>query len=100
METRDSARKCDDSTPARPTLSPARSPMLSTSLVDVVSKLDAVLEGVRSYEQRIEGLEQRVGEAQSAQLSLAERLSVAEERAASVTSLYVATYQLHASLDP
>jgi hypothetical protein len=96
----ESPERCDERTPPRHTLSAALSPKLSTSLVDVVSKLDGMLEGVRGYERRIEALEQDLGHAQSEEKSMAERLTSAEERAARVTSLYVATYQLHASLDP
>lgn len=100
MDRFDSAERCDDRVPPRHTLSAALSPKLSTSLVDMVSKLDNVLEGVRGYERRIEALEQNLGDSQSEERALAERLAAAEERAARVTSLYVATYQLHASLDP
>lgn len=100
MDTFESAGRCEEHAPSRHTLSPVPVPKPSTALVDAMGRLGAVLEGVRGYERRVETLEQSLGEAQGAERSLSERLAAAEERAARVTGLYVATYQLHASLDP
>jgi len=73
---------------------------ISTALTDVIGRLEGALRDARRYELRVEELERRLAVAESADRARAAALSIADERAARVTSLYVATYQLHASLDP
>jgi hypothetical protein len=73
---------------------------ISTALTDVVSRLEGALRDARRYELRVEELERRLAVAESADRARAAALTISDERAARVTSLYVATYQLHASLDP
>lgn len=73
---------------------------ISTALTDVIGRLEGALRDARRYELRVEELERRLEVAESADRARAAALTIADERAARVTGLYVATYQLHASLDP
>jgi len=78
---------------------PSSSPV-STVLTDVIGRLESALRNARNSELRIEELEQRLVGLLTAERTLSAALTASDERAARVTGLYVATYQLHASLDP
>lgn len=73
---------------------------LSTTLTETINTLERALGEARRSELRAQELEKRLIAAQAAERARAEALAQADERAARVTGLYVATYQLHASLDP
>ncbi len=77
------------------------------SLLDDAGHLAKVLENnarlviPRPDEQtQIQSLQERIREAENDQEELVAQLVEAERQAGKLTSLYVATYQLHASLDP
>lgn len=70
-------------------------------LVDMVSEsLRAAAARAASMERRLTELERRLGEVEGGSQELTTRLAVSEQQSARLMSLYVATYQLHATLDP
>lgn len=73
---------------------------LSTTLTETISTLERALREARQSELRAVELEKRLLASQAAERNRAEALVQSDERVARVTGLYVATYQLHASLDP
>lgn len=80
------------------------------SLLEDANQLAQVLEGHSSRlkaassdpgtEERLQSLEHELEAATHDQVELTEKLIEAEQQAGKLTSLYVATYQLHVSLDP
>jgi len=73
---------------------------VSTALTEIIGRLESALREARCYELRVEELQRRLEAARAHERGRDLALAAADERAARVTSLYVATYQLHASLDP
>ncbi len=62
--------------------------------------LDAATERADAADRRARALEQRVAALESGEREIAERLVAAERHAGRLMSLYVATYQLHSTLEP
>jgi hypothetical protein len=73
---------------------------LATVVQTVVGARRTPASSVRADAVRIEDLERQLEAAQKDQLELTEQLVDAENLAGKLMSLYVATYQLHVSLDP
>lgn len=69
-------------------------------LDDALHRLALARDGVQRNELLLDDCERRIRSAAQREQQLREQLDAAEARAARATSLYVATYQLHASLEP
>jgi nitrate/nitrite-specific signal transduction histidine kinase len=74
------------------------------ALPDFLRLLGVALEEASTHasgvDQRLSELERRLSEVQADGQCLTERLVAAEQQSSKLMNLYVATYQLHASLDP
>jgi hypothetical protein len=67
---------------------------------DLAQRLAQASTDAQQLEQRTEKLEAQLLASEAEEREMALRLVAAEEQAARLMALYVATYQLHASLDP
>lgn len=92
MGTTNTERHCD----GRPVLGSS----VTAAIDEVVADLAVVRERAHRVMVRSEELERALRDAQRAERDMAEQLVASQEHAARVMALYVATYQLHASLDP